>query len=102
MCGIRPGSVPGGYLGENNSSTVQFTSGRTFSGGFEVEEGFVEFDVEAVASVNALDVRFVTVASGEEARTAKRFGKICGEAFVVLRMEVMFKRMCGEGVGKAE
>jgi outer membrane receptor protein involved in Fe transport len=51
MCGIRPGSVPGGYLGENNSSTVQFTSGRTFSGGFDVQEGFVEFDVPLLADL---------------------------------------------------
>jgi len=49
--GVRPGSVPANYLGDSNSATVQFTSLRTFGGGYNVKEAYTEFDIPLLASV---------------------------------------------------
>jgi iron complex outermembrane receptor protein len=45
LVGVRQGSVPSGYLGDNSSATVQFTSLRTFGGGYHVQEGYAELGI---------------------------------------------------------
>jgi outer membrane receptor protein involved in Fe transport len=50
LAGVRRGAVPVGYTGDNSSSTVQFTSLRSFGGGFNVKEAFTEFDIPLIAN----------------------------------------------------
>jgi len=42
--------VLAGYKGDTSSSVVQFTSARTFGGGFNVKEAFTEFDIPLLAN----------------------------------------------------
>jgi iron complex outermembrane recepter protein len=43
--------VPGGFLGDANSSTIMFSSERTFSGDTTVKEGFTEFNIPLLKDI---------------------------------------------------
>ena len=43
--------VPGGFLGDANSSTIMFSSERTFSGDTTVKEAFTEFNVPLLKDI---------------------------------------------------
>ena len=46
--------VPGGFLGDANSSTIMFSSERTFSGDTTVKEGFTEFNIPLLKDIPAI------------------------------------------------
>src|SRR5262249_48596589 len=43
--------VPSGFLGDSNSSSVLFSSLRTFGGSYNVKEGFAEFNIPLLRDV---------------------------------------------------
>jgi outer membrane receptor protein involved in Fe transport len=55
--------VPGGFLGDANSSAVMFSSERTFSGDSTVKEGFTEFNIPLVKNVPAIQTLSTDIAA---------------------------------------
>lgn len=55
--------VPGGYLGDANSSAVLFSSLRELSGGYNVKEAFAEFNWPLLANMTMIDMLEVNTAA---------------------------------------
>ncbi len=55
--------VPGGYLGDANSSSVLFSSLRAIAGGYNVKEAFAEFNWPLLADMAMIDMLEVNTAA---------------------------------------
>src|SRR5690606_22095895 len=55
--------VPGGYLGDSNSSSVLFSSLREIGGSFNVKEAFTEFNWPLLADLPGIDMLEVNTAA---------------------------------------
>ena len=55
--------VPSGFLGDANSSTIMFSSERTFSGDTKVKELFTEFNVPLVKDIPLLETLSADIAA---------------------------------------